>query len=291
VTHLAESEINKPNSRRTLMKNKIISAFAAACIFALFQSSAFADGGSKNVKLHVNPAWKECSFQLDPSLTQEAWHQFTQEAGVVVYFRSLTDAKPLGVGNYELSILEWETAFDDTDDAWNDTFVHPDSAHWLKEGDRLGFPGLMFRTGITDKIDVGAYWTKNFEANYGFWGGQVQYNVVNDSERHWAASARFGFTSMYGPDDLNFTVYSLDLLVSKTYDVYSDWIFISPYAGVSTYLARSHENTDAVELEDENTLGVLGTVGAVTQISIARLAVEYNFAVVNSLSFKLGIVF
>ncbi len=42
-------------------------------------------------------------------------------------------------------------------------------------------------------------------------------------------------------------------------------------------------------LKDENIVGVLGTVGAVTKISIARLAVEYNFAKVYSLSFKIGV--
>lgn len=48
--------------------------------------------------LHVNPRWKQCSFQLDSSLTQGAWHQFTEEAGLVVYFRPLTDARPMGKG-------------------------------------------------------------------------------------------------------------------------------------------------------------------------------------------------
>jgi hypothetical protein len=155
----------------------------------------------------------------------------------------------------------------------------------------LGFPGLTFRAGITNRIDVGAYWTKNPGANYGFWGGQVQYNVVNDLERNWAASARLSFVSLYGPEDLDLTVYGLDLLASKEFAVFSDWVSVSPYAGVSTYLSNSHETTTAVSLKDEKVLGVQGMVGAVTQISIARLAVEYSFAAVNSLSFKLGIAF
>jgi hypothetical protein len=282
--------INK-NKRRTLMKNKIFTSIAAALVFVLFQSTTFAHGGSKNVKLHVNPRWKECSFQLDAALTQEAWHQFTQEAGLVIYFRSLTDAKPMGVGNYELSLHQWETGFEDADAAWNDTFVHPDSTHWLKESDRLGFPGLTFRTGITDNIDVGAYLTKNPGANYGFWGGQVQYNFVNDLEKDWAASARLSFVSLYGPEDFGFTVYGLDLVASKEFAVYSDWVSVSPYAGGSIYLSSSHETSTAVNLHDENIAGVRGTVGAVTQISFARLAAEYNDGAVNSFSFKLGIGF
>jgi hypothetical protein len=273
------------------MKSTIINALAAALVLTLFQFKASAHGGSKDVRLHVNPRWKECSLQLDPALTQQAWHQFTKEAGLVAYFRPLTDAKPMGGGSFEFSILDWETGIDDAQDAWNDTFVHPDSTHWLKESDKLGFPGLTFRAGITNRIDVGAYWTKNPGANYGFWGGQVQYNVVNDLERNWAASARLSFVSLYGPEDLDLTVYGLDLLASKEFAVFSDWVSVSPYAGVSTYLSNSHETTTAVSLKDEKVLGVQGMVGAVTQISIARLAVEYSFAAVNSLSFKLGIAF
>lgn len=272
------------------MKTKTIAILAGITVLAVFQSPAFAHGG-KHVKLHVNPRWKECSFQLDPALTQAAWHEFTREAGLVAYFRSLTDARPMGAGNFEISVLQWATAFDDTKDAWNDTFVHPDSTHWLKEGSRLAFPGLMLRAGITDRLDVGAYVTKSPGANYGFWGGQVQYNVVNDAEARWAASARLGFVSMYGPDDLGLTVYGLDLLASREFAVHSDWISVSPYAGVSTYLSTAHETTTAVDLKDERVLGVQGMVGVAAQVSLARLAVEYNVAAVNTLSFKLGVGF
>jgi hypothetical protein len=242
-------------------------------------------------KLHINPRWSECSFQLDPSLTQEAWHQFTREAGLVAYFRPLTDAKPMGVGHFEVSVLQWQTAFDDAKPAWNDTFVHPDSAHWLKEGSRLPFPGLTARVGITDKLDVGVYFTKNPNANYGFLGGQLQYNLLNNLEKKWSASARASFISMYGPEDLNLTTYGLDVLASKEFPIYSDWASISPYAGVSTYLSNSHEKTDKVNLQDEHVVGGQAMVGAVLKLSVARLGVEYNIAKLNTLSFKIGVAF
>ncbi len=116
----------------------------------------------------------------------------------------------------------------------------------------------MFRAGITDRIDVGAYLTKSFGANYGFWGGQVQYNFASGFKKDWAASARLNFVSMYGPEDFSFTVYGLDLMASKAYPVYSDWVSVSPYAGVSTYLSNTHETTTKVDLKDEHVLGVQG---------------------------------
>lgn len=257
----------------------------------LFSASHLSSAQHHDPKLHINTKWSECSFQLDPSLTQEAWRQFTREAGLVAYFRPITEAKPMGKWNFEVSALTWATAFDETDAAWNDTFVHPDSAHWLKEGPRLAFPGLTGRIGITDKLDVGVYFTKNPNANYGFLGGQVQYNFVNDPVKKWSASARMNFSSLYGPEDLKLNIYGLDVITSKEFPIYSDWASISPYLGFSTYLSSSHETTEKVNLQNENVMGGQAMVGAVLALSVARIGVEYNIANLNTLSFKLGVAF
>lgn len=245
-------------------------------------------------ELHINPRWRECSIQLDPSLTQAAWRQFTGEAGVVTYFRPLTDAESMGKGKFELSVLQWKTGIDDHDAAWNDTFVHPDSSHWLFEGSGLEFPGLTVRAGVTDRTDVGVYFTKSPGANYGFYGAQLQRNLVQGAGgaggaggNGWSAAGRVSFVSMYGPEDLDFTVYGLDLVASRKYAVLSR-VFLSPYAVASTSLSRSHEKTAAVNLQDENVLGVQATIGAVAQFSMARVAIEYGVAKVPSLSMKVG---
>jgi hypothetical protein len=269
----------------------ILTAFAVYTATNLGLAQGHSHDHDHDVELHVNSRWKECSFQLDPSLTQDAWHQFTSEAGLVAYFRPLTDAKPMGAWNFEVSVLQWSTAIDDTEAAWNDTFVHPDSVHWLTEGHSLAFPGLTARIGISEKVDVGFYFTKNPNANYGFWGAQLQYNLINDLERKWSAAARVNYTRMFGPEDLNLNVYGLDAVVSKEFRIHSDWAFIAPYAGVSTYLSSAHETTSKVDLDDENVLGGQAMVGAVLKLSIARLGVEYNFAKVNTLSFKVGVAF
>lgn len=273
------------------MKHSKFSTLAAVVVSTVFSSAALAHGGDKHITLHVNPRWSECSFQLDASLTQQAWRQFTKEAGQVVYFRSLTDAKPMGTGNYEVSLLQWSTNIDESQPAWNDTFVHPDSVHWLIGGDRLAFPGLMARAGITDKIDFAAYVTKAPGANYGFLGGQVQYNLVNNVAKDWAASARVSFVSIYGPDDIDYTVYGADLTASKLVATYSDWARVSAYGVVSAYLGRSHEKSAVVNLADESVLGVQGSVGIAAQLSVARVSAEYNMASLNTISFKVGMGF
>jgi hypothetical protein len=268
------------------MKRKYLTLGAMAMSFALIQAPVAAQASHPH--LHINPKWKECSFQLDRSLTQSAWKQFTEEAGLVVYFRSLTDARPMGKGNFEISALQWQTNIDDSDAAWNDTFVHPDSAHWLFEGDGLKFPGLMLRAGVSSKTDVGVYVTKAPGANYGFYGGQVQRSLIGSPDGKWAAAARGSFVSMYGPDDLSFTVFGADLIASRTIRLAS-WASVSPYAGVSSYIAGSHEKSSVVNLDNERVLGGQATMGAAVQLSKARLAAEYNVAKVNSFSLKIGI--
>jgi hypothetical protein len=270
------------------MKNLRTILTAAALFAAASVSVAQHD---HDVELHVNDRWKECSFQLDPSLTQKSWRQFTREAALVAYFRPLIDAKPMGQWNVEFSVLQWATAIDDHDDAWNDTFVHPDSTHWLTEGSSLAFPGLTARVGLTDKLDVGFYFTKNPNANYGFWSAQLQYNIINTMESNWAVSARASFAALYGPEDLTLNIYGVDVIASKEFKIYSDWASFTPYVGVSTYVSHAHERAEVVALQDEIVGDGQVMVGTVLRLSAATLGVEYNFAEVNTLSFKIGVTF
>jgi hypothetical protein len=274
---------------------------AAALAIAFIQTTAAAQAGGQPAlhvnstslaegrpHLHVNPRWRECSFQLSSALTQGAWRQFTREAGLVAYFRPLSDAQPMGKGHFELSVLQWETGIDDQDAAWNDTFVHPDSAHWLFEGEGLKFPGLMVRAGVSKSTDVGVYFTKNPGANYGFYALQVQHSFLQNPTSKWAAAARVNFSSLYGPEDLDLRTYGVDVLASRRFAL-AKWASVSPYVGGSTYLSSSHEKTTVVDLDDENVFGAQAMVGAALQVSKARLAVEYNAAAVNSFSIKIGV--
>jgi hypothetical protein len=263
------------------MHHKRLTSAATVLAAVLIQTPAAAQ------KLHVNPRWKECSFQIDPSLTQPAWHQFTREAGLAIYFRSLTDGRPLAKGKFEVSALQWRTNIDDSKPAWNDTFVHPDSAHWLTEGSGLAIPGLAVRAGVGGKTDVAAYVTKNPGANYGFYGGAVQRSLIGDAASKWNASARASYIRMYGPEDMDFSVYGADFVASRTL-MLSHWAAISPYAGVSGYLARAHEKTPVVNLANENVLGARASLGAELRLFKARFAAEYNAARVGGISLKVG---
>lgn len=244
----------------------------------------------KNIKLHVSTRWDDCAIQLDSALTQTAWRQFTEEAALVAYLRPLTDARPMGAGAVEVSLLRWATAIDDASPAWNDTFVHPYDTHWLIEGSRLAFPGIMVRAGVSDRMDLGAYFTRNPKSNYGFFGGQVQHGIVNDRKRGWAGAARLSAVKLFGPEDVDLTVLGLDLIASKTFPV-KRWLTVSPYVTGSSYLSFSRENSDVVSLDPEIVPGSQGMIGAVAEVYRTRLAVEVSSARVQTLSLRLGVAF
>ncbi len=46
------------------------------------------------------------------------------------------------------------------------------------------------------------FWAKSLGANYGFLGGQLQNNLLNDLESNWAAAGRMSFTSILRPRDM-----------------------------------------------------------------------------------------
>lgn len=242
----------------------------------------FAAAPASAQTLHLNNRWDECSFLLDPSLTQASWRQFVREAGLVTYFRPMASAEPMGPGSFEVALLQWGTRIDDADDAWNDTFSHPDHDHYLFEGSALAIPGLMLRAGVSERVDVGAYVTKAPGANYGFFGAQAQYAFLHDVEKGLAAAGRLGFVRMYGPEDLTFSTYGADLLVSKRVSRFT------PYAGVSTYVSRGHETTTKVDLDDETVVGLRGTVGTTVQVWAVNLGAELNIAEVPGYSFKVA---
>jgi hypothetical protein len=272
------------------MKRKLLCAAAAALVFLATPMAGWSQHHKKDITLHISTRWEECAFQLDPALTQEAWRQFTEEAALVAYLRPLTDARPLGVGRVEFSLLQWATAIDDSDAAWNDTFVHPYEDHWLMEGSRLAFPGVMVRVGVSDRMDIGGYVTKNPKSNYGFVGGQVQHNIINDQKRGWAAAGRMSFVSLFGPEDVELTVLGLDVLASKTFPV-NDWLTVSPYLGGSSYLSYSQEKSDVVDLDSEYVPGNQAMIGAAAEIYRTRIAVEVSSARVQTLSMKVGVGF
>ncbi|MBS3914495.1 MAG: hypothetical protein KG003_08345 [Bacteroidetes bacterium] len=255
---------------------------------ALFNTNVLAHGDDPNVTIHTfknGETWKNCSFMVDPSLTQTEFHRFTREAGNIVYFQPLTGASSLGKKHFNLGIAMSNTPIDQTSGAWNNTFAHPvtetgERPHYL--GDKIKLPNLRLAAGITDQIDIGMFVTRDFSANYGFYGLDLKYSQKIQENKSVYLAGRISHARMFGPADLKLNNTAIDLIISKK------WHILEPYFGISTSWSHASETTNKVNLKNENIITPRAIVGLKTEYKWLNAAVEYDFSAVQTLSFRLG---
>jgi hypothetical protein len=184
---------------------------------------------------------------------------------------------------FNVGIEYGSTPVDQHDGAWINTFTHPDENCPL--GDQISIPTLRARMGISDAIDIGAYWTIAPDANYGMIGAEKKYAFLSETERYPSAAVRASATILTGVDDFDLGIYSIDLLASKKID------FITPYAGLRSSIAIGTVTTTKVALSQEIVPITQWYLGFTASVWIVSLSAEYNIASVNTLAFAVGFNF
>ena len=261
------------------MKTNLLSTLAMIIIIA---STSLAQT-SGDVYWHIDPRVKTCSMVVDPSLTPAEWKTFVQQVGPISAFKSLASAEPLGAMNFGVGIDMGRTPVDQHSLAWINTFTHPDADCPL--GDAISFPVIRARVGVTDKMDVGAYWTTAPGANYGMAGGEIRYQISSESENLPAAMVRGSATFLTGVPDFDLGIYSAEVLASKKVAMFT------PYVGLRGGLVSGALTTSQVNLSDERVFFAQGYAGVTTSLWIVNVAAEYNISYVNTFAFTLGFNF
>jgi hypothetical protein len=265
------------------MKTTRIRTMTHALLVAAFASASYAQHNSGDIYWHIDPNVKDCSMVIDPSLTQGQWRTFVQQVGAIATFKSLASAEPLGTLNFNVAIDNGRTPVDQHDLAWINTFTHPNEDCPL--GDVLAFPTLRARMGVTNSVDIGAYWITSPKANYGMAGGEVKYQVLRESKQCPAFAVRGTATFLTGVPDFDLNVYGVDLLASKRIAMFS------PYLGIRGSLAVGTEKTSKVSLTRENVFFAQGYAGVSCDLWLFSLAAEYNVSHVNTFAFAVGVNF
>ena len=198
-----------------------------------------------DVVLHVDPSVKDCEVRFSPELTQPAFRRFAREFGSVSAFKQ--GAPPTALGRWGVSVDVEQIFFtvDETSAAWNDTFVHPTADHWLGADKR--FPKLRMGVGVADDVEVGAFFTKSPEANYGWLGIEGKWTVLSQrADMPVALAVRGAYTKTLYVADVDMHAVTADVSVGRTF-----WNVLTPYValGVDGVLAR--ETSSAVDLETE----------------------------------------
>jgi len=261
------------------MRSKRFNRTVTSLVLFLFASVSQAQSNG-DIYWNIDPNVKDCSMVIDPSLTQDQWHSFTEQAGAILSFKSLASAKTLGKMNFLIAIDKASTPIDQHDLAWINTFTHPDEDCPL--GDAIIVPTIRASMGVSDNMDVGGYWTMAPDANYGMVGGEFKYAFLHESEKFATAAVRASVSTLTGVPDFNFSIYSIDLMASKKISI------LTPYIGFKESLAVGTETTSKVDLDTESLSITQGYAGVVYSIWILNLAAEYNVSNVNTFAFAVG---
>jgi hypothetical protein len=195
--------------------------------------------------LHVNTSLEDCSVQFAPELTQGAFRRFAREFGSVSAFKQGSPPTTLGRWGFSVDVEQIFFSVEDESAAWNDTFAHPDADHEL--GSDLSVPKLRLRVGVTDDLDVGAFYAENPNANYGWLGLEAKYRILEQREGMPVALAvRGAYTKTLYVADMNMHALSADVSVGRTF-----WNVLTPYLGLGSDAVVVRETSDAVDLKSE----------------------------------------
>ena len=165
---------------------------------------------------------------------------FSRDVGLILSLKSLASAESLGAGNVDIGFGISYTSIEDSDPSWNNTFSHHDSEHYL--GNAISFPYVHAKVGVTDRMDVGAYFTTNPNSNFAFLGIETKYAFLDESGDAPAAAVRATYATLLRVDDVTLNTFGLDFTFSKKLGRFT------PYAGIAESLTISKEDTDFLDL-------------------------------------------
>lgn len=221
--------------------------------------------------LHVDPSVGDCEVRFASNLTQSAYHRFVREFGGVSAFKQVTSATTLGRGRASIAIEMMTFHVDEWADAWHDTFVHPNADHPLESEKQ--FPKVNLRVGATDNLDIGAFYTSNPSANYGWLGVDGKYRLMADGVgKPVSLAVRGAYTRTLYVSDMSMHAFTADISADRRV-----WHDVRTYAGVGAEAVIARETSAAVNLRDETVL-VPHLFAGVDALIRSRLSVGAEFA-------------
>lgn len=204
-----------------------------------------ADGHAADPNLHVDPSLRDCSVRFAPELTQAAFARFVREFGSVSAFKMMSPPTTVGRKRVALEIQQLNFTVEEKSDAWNDTFYHPDAYHEL--GADKSFPMLRLRVGVSDNVDLGAFYSENPNANYGWLGLEIKYAMLRQSEKTPVTLAlRGAYTKTLYVHDMDMHAVTVDVAAGRTFRD-----LLTPYLGLGADAVLARETSNAVALQTE----------------------------------------
>jgi hypothetical protein len=235
--------------------------------------------------LHVDPSLDDCSVKFAPNLTQPAFHRFAREFGSVAAFKQASPPATLGRRRFSVDLENIFFSVEEKSAAWNDTFYHPDASHEL--GASKSFPKLRLRAGVTDHLDVGAFFARNPNANYGWLGLEAKYGILRQGEDVPVSLAvRGAYTKTLYVADMDMHAAGADVSIGRTF-----WRILTPYLGLGADAVLARETSPAVDLRNEAILVPHATAGFEVRFWHVALGAEAQLSALTSYQAQLSAVF
>lgn len=261
---------------------RVLTITAAAALVLAAPLQAQHDHGN-HPPLHVDGSYRECHVRFASTLTQNAFARFVREFGSVSAFKQMAPPTTLGKGNVSIGIEMMTFQIDHWSDAWNDTFAHPDEHHEL--GARQNFPKLKLRYGVTDDIDVGAFFTRNPLSNYGWVGVDGKYRLLSEDENKPVSLAvRGAYTKTLYVTDMDMHAFTADVSMQRRFGS-----AFRPYLGLGADGVFARETSSTVNLRNETSIvpHLIGGVD-VTLLGRVTLGAEYTLSRRSSMQVQVG---
>ena len=249
-------------------------------------AAALAHGdGEADPNLHVDPSLEDCEVHFAPELTQGAFRRFVREFGTASAFKQMGAPGTLGKLGVSVGVERMQFHVEEHDDAWNDTFSHPDATHEL--GSDLAFPKLKLRVGAAESTDAGVFFAMNPLANYGWVGVDVKHALLRQAEGlPVTVAVRGAYTKTLFVGDMDMHAASADVSAGHTL-----WGVLTPYAGVGGDVVLARETAKTVELETEVVPAPHAFAGLEVAVWHVAVGVEGQLGGLNTLQAQVAAVF
>jgi len=266
----------------TSARDLLVALVLMAPVTALAHGSM---GQAIDPPLHVDPTLKDCSVVFSADLTQDAFRRFAREFGSLSAFKPNAPAATLGRGGFTLGLEQLNFTVEEHSDAWNDTFAHPNADHEL--GADKSFPLARVRVGVAEKLDLGAYWTRNPNANYGWLGLEAKYGFARSGDAVPVNfAARLAYTKTLYVHDMDMHTITAELAASRTY-----WSRLTPFLYLGSDVVIARERSDVVALHSETQVVPHAIAGAELRYWHLAIGGEVVAATVPSYQFSLATAF
>jgi hypothetical protein len=188
-------------------------------------------------------------IKFTDEITQGDFKEFVKELGTAVLFNPMSPAEPLGIFGFDVSVETVITDISESENYWKKLVDDNDPFSYLPA------PRLHVQKGLPFNIDVGAMYVTVPGSNIKLWGLEAKYALLEGTTLTPALSVRGSYSQLQGVDEIELSTQSLDVLVSKGI------LMLTPYAGASIIRIQGSENSNLVDLEQENEIGYRALAG------------------------------